>query len=94
MVSKKVTIECLKGLHMLPAIRLNERVDICYGCSVTLRCPEADINVKDILDVMAHCKYLKCGTEVEVICDGQKEQEHLDMVVRFLEKELLEFPFK
>ena len=70
MVSKKVTIKNPTGLHLRPAgILCNEAIK--YQSKVTFGyCGGI------VLSVLGAC--IKCGDEIELICEGIDEQDALD----------------
>ena len=72
MVSQKITIKNPSGLHARPASI------IVYG--------EKRIQVKSILNIMAAA--IKCGTEVELQCTGETEEEDLKTLVTLIESGL------
>ena len=72
MVSKKVTIKNPTGLHLRPAgILCNEAIK--YQSKVTFDYCGGTANAKSVLSVLGAC--IKCGDEIELICDGTDEQE-------------------
>lgn len=85
MVTAKTTICNPQGMHMRPAQLLVAAV-ISYPCDVTLRFDGKDVNAKSIMSLMAAC--LKQGSEVEVICDGEGEQDALKAAVGLIESGL------
>ena len=88
MVSKKVTITCRYGLHMLPSVRLSEGLTRFYGCTVKIHHGDKVIDAKDVMDLMAN--FLTCGSEVTLVCDGGQEEEALAYLTDFIQRELLE----
>ena len=75
MVSKKVTIKNPTGLHLRPAgILCNEAIK--YQSKVTFGYCGGTANAKSVLSVLGAC--IKCGDEIELICEGIDEQEALD----------------
>ncbi|MDD7417957.1 HPr family phosphocarrier protein [Blautia sp. HCP3S3_C12] len=75
MVSKKVTIKNPTGLHLRPAgILCNEAIK--YQSKVTFAYCGGTANAKSVLSVLGAC--IKCGDEIELICEGIDEQEALD----------------
>ena len=92
MVSKKVTITCQYGLHMLPSVMLSEKLSDYYDCNIKILYQDKEINPKIVIDLMAN--YLKCGSEVTLVCDGGREEEALAYFVDFIERELNELPHK
>ena len=79
MVSEKVVIRNLTGLHLRPAgILCNEAVK--YDCSVNFQFRDTISNAKSVLSVLGAC--IKCGDEIEFICDGKDEEEALSAMLR------------
>lgn len=92
MVSKNVTITCQYGLHMLPSVMISDRLSKYYGCNIRIHYQGKDINAKNVVDLMAN--YLKHGSEVTLVCDGDREEEALQVFSDFIEGELNELPHK
>ena len=90
MVSKNVTITCQYGLHMLPSVMLSDKLGSFYCCKTIIHYKDKDINEKNVVELMAN--YLKCGSEVTLICDGEREEEALAYFSNFIENELNELP--
>lgn len=89
MVSKKVTVGNVSGLHLRPTgLLCNEAMK--YKSSVkfisTGRSGPVTANAKSVLSVLGAC--VKCGDEVEFICEGTDEEEALDAVIRLVESGL------
>lgn len=81
MVQQKVTIKNPTGLHLRPAGNLckaamNYRcsVNFMYGPNLT-----NTANAKSVLSVLGAC--IKSGDEINLICDGEDEQEALAALV-------------
>ena len=91
-VSKNVTITCQYGLHMLPSVMLSDKLGSFYCCKTIIHYKDKDINAKNVVELMAN--YLKCGSEVTLICDGEREEEALAYFSNFIENELNELPHK
>lgn len=85
MVSKKVTLVNAMGFHMRPATTFANAMSK-YPCDVTIKSNGVDTNGKSLMNIIAAC--IKCGTEVEIVCDGEKEQEALDEAVSMIESGL------
>ena len=85
MVSKKVTLVNAMGFHMRPATTFANAM-AKYPCEVTLKANGTDTNGKSLMNIIAAC--IKCGTEVEIVCDGDREQEALDEAVSMIESGL------
>lgn len=82
MVSAKVTVINPMGLHMRPAQLFIKEVTL-FGCDVTIRFNGKDINGKSIMNLMAAC--IKQGSEIEIQCSGENEQECLKAAVALVE---------
>lgn len=85
MVSKKVTVVNKSGIHARPAGELAKVAMKCQS-NVVIKANEKDVNPKSILNLMAAA--IRCGTEIEVQCDGETEQEDLDTLIKLIESGL------
>lgn len=79
MVSEKVTVVNEQGLHMRPAGILAKAVKQHAGCEVTLSANGKTVKAKAPMQIMAAC--MKKGCEVEIVCDGEDEQNVLNEIV-------------
>ena len=82
MVSKKVTIKNPTGLHLRPA------GDLCktamqFKSKVTFSFDGGTSNAKSVLSVLGAC--VKSGDEIELICEGEDEEEALKKMVEAIE---------
>lgn len=85
MVSQKLVIKNESGLHARPAGILAQAAMKC-GSEVWILLGEKKVQVKSILNLMA--AGIKCGTEVELQCEGETEQEDLKTLVDLIESGL------
>lgn len=85
MVSQKVTVINESGIHARPAGILAKAASKCQS-DVLLLVGEKKVQVKSILNLMA--AGIKCGTEVEIQCDGETEAEDLKTLVDLIESGL------
>lgn len=83
MVSKKVTVVNEQGMHMRPAGELVKVVKAHPDCEVTLNANGKTVKAKAPMQIMSAC--IKCGNEVEIVCDGTDEQVVLDEIVAMFE---------
>lgn len=83
MVSKKVTVVNEQGMHMRPAGELAKLVKTFEGCEVTLNANGKTVKAKAPMQIMSAC--IKCGSEVEIVCNGDNEQAALDQIVAMFE---------
>ncbi len=85
MVSQRVLIKNPTGLHLRPAgILCKEAME--YNSSITFRFRENIANAKSVLSVLGAC--VKCGDEIELICDGEDEEIALRGLVAAIESGL------
>lgn len=82
MVSKKVTVINPTGLHLRPAGDLCN-IAIKFKSVITFTYGEGTANAKSVLSVLAAC--IKCGDEIELVCDGEDENEALAELVKAVE---------
>lgn len=85
MVSKTLTLTNGSGLHMRPAGVLASAM-APFAANVTIVADGKEVNAKSLMAVVA--AGIKCGTEVEIVCDGADEQEALDAAVQLIESGL------
>ncbi len=85
MVSKKVTHVNAQGFHMRPASVFATAMGK-YASSVTIKFNGNDYNAKSLLNIIAAC--IKCGSEIELVCDGPDENEALADAVERIESGL------
>lgn len=78
MVSNKVIVNNPSGLHLRPAGILCKTA-IEFKSKVTLRFNETNANAKSVLGVLGAC--IKTGDEIEIICEGEDEEDALVTIV-------------
>ena len=79
MVSKKVKIKNLTGLHLRPANVLCDTA-VQYRSKVTFQKENTISNAKSLLSVLG--AKVKFGDELEFICEGEDEKEALDSMIK------------
>jgi len=76
-VRKQLRIKNISGLHLRPTGMLcNEAIK--YQSSIQI--------VKSVLSILGAC--VKCGDEIELICEGNDEEEALAAVAGLIESGL------
>ena len=85
MVSRKVVVKNLSGLHLKPAASFC-REAMRFRCLVTFTFEETTANAKSVLSVLGAC--VKSGDEIEIVCDGADEQEALEHMCKVVEEGL------
>lgn len=85
MVSQKLVIKNKSGLHARPAGVLAQAATKCQS-KVQIVIGDKTVQVKSILNLMAAA--IKCGTEIELQCDGETEEEDLKELVALIESGL------
>ena len=85
MVSQKVVIKNPTGLHLRPAGVLCKEA-MKYTSTTTFTFRETTANAKSVLSVLGAC--VKNGDEIEIICQGEDEEEDLKGLVQAVESGL------
>lgn len=85
MVSQKVTISNPTGIHARPAATL-AKTCAPFKSTITILAGEKKLQAKSVLSLMSAA--IKCGTEVEVQCDGADEAEALKTIIEAIESGL------
>lgn len=87
MISKKITITNPSGLHLRPAGNLCNTA-VQYKCKITFDYDGGNANAKSVLSVLGAC--VKCGDEINLICDGEDEEEAMKAMTEAIEGGLQE----
>ncbi len=82
MVSKTVTLTNEQGLHMRPAGIFAAAMGK-YKCEVKIKFNSSEINGKSVMNIMIAC--IKKGSEIEIVCNGEDENEALDEAMSLIE---------
>ena len=85
MVSQKVTLTNVQGFHMRPAGVFAAAMGK-FSSNVTIKFNGNEINGKSLMNIIAAC--IKCGSEVEICCDGADENDALKTAVDLVESGL------
>lgn len=85
MVSRKVTIKNPTGLHLRPAGNLCKEA-MKFRSLITFNFKDNTANAKSVLSVLGAC--VKCGDEVELVCEGEDEVEALKSLIDAVENGL------
>lgn len=85
MVSQKVKIKNPTGLHLRPAgILCKEAMQ--FKALITFRYRGNIANAKSVLSVLGAC--IRSGDEIELVCEGEDEDEALATLVEAIESGL------
>ncbi len=84
MRSEKVVVKNETGLHLRPAGNLC-KLALKYPCKVELKSENRIVNAKSVLGLLSAC--VKSGEEVEIVCDGDQEEEALEEIIAAIEGE-------
>ena len=82
MVSGKVVVKNPTGLHLRPAGLLCKTA-MEFSCKVTLTFHEYHANAKSVLGVLGAC--IKTGDEILLTCEGEDEQQALEVLTKLIE---------
>lgn len=76
MISQKVEIQNLSGLHLRPAAVLCNKA-LEYKCNISFNYEngKGNANAKSVLSVLGAC--VRQGDIIELVCDGEDEEEAL-----------------
>lgn len=74
MISGKVRVIDETGLHLKPAGILCKKA-VKYSSTVKIKNKNGIYNAKSVLSVLGAC--VRCGEEIELICEGEDEEEAL-----------------
>ncbi len=85
MVSQRVVIKNPTGLHLRPAGILCKEA-MKYKSLITFSFRETTANAKSVLSVLGAC--VKCGDEIEFVCDGDDEAEALQALINAVDSGL------
>ena len=85
MRSCKVQVKNPTGLHLRPAGNLC-KVALKYKSMVTFNFNGGTANAKSVLSVLGAC--VKCGDEIELVCEGEDEEKALETLTSFIESGL------
>ena len=85
MVSQKIKIMNQTGLHLRPAGNLCKEA-MKFKSLITFEYRNNVANAKSVLSVLGAC--IKSGDEINLICDGEDEEEALASLVKAIEEGL------
>lgn len=85
MISRKVTVKNPTGLHLRPAGILCKEA-MKFKSLITFSFAGGSANAKSVLSVLGAC--VKCGSEIELVCDGADENEAMEALVNAIESGL------
>ena len=85
MISKTLTVINPSGLHLRPAGVLSQTA-MKFKSDITIECGEKKIIAKSVLNVMA--AGIKSGTAINLICDGEDEEEAMKTLTEAIESGL------
>jgi phosphocarrier protein len=85
MISEKVTVINPTGLHLRPAGILCKEA-MKYKSLITFTFSGTTANAKSVLSVLGAC--VKCGDEIEIICEGIDEAEALNNLIAVIKSGL------
>ncbi len=85
MVTKTAVIKNDAGLHLKPAARFCEEA-LKYKATVTFTFGNTTANAKSVLSVLGAC--VKKGDEIEIVCNGEDEQEAIEGLCRAIDEGL------
>lgn len=85
MISQKVVIKNPTGLHLRPAGNLCKEA-MKFKSLITFSFKDNTANAKSVLSVLGAC--VKCGDEIDLMCEGEDEEQALKTLVELVESGL------
>ncbi len=82
MVSQKITVTNEQGLHMRPASLFSQAMTP-FASDVKIVFNGTSYDAKSVMMLMSAC--IKCGAEIEVVCDGADEADALKKAIELIE---------
>lgn len=82
MVNQKVIIKNPTGLHLRPAGILCKEA-MKFQSLITFNYRGNTANAKSVLSVLGAC--IKSGDEIELVCDGEDEEDALQALVKVID---------
>ena len=82
MVSQKITVTNEQGMHMRPASVFSQAMTP-FASDVKIAFNGTEYDAKSVMMLMSAC--IKCGAEIEVICDGPDEGDALKKAIELIE---------
>ena len=82
MVSKEFTINNELGMHMRPASLLSQMA-AKYQSNIIVKHNGKDFNAQSVMLLMT--ALIKCGSQIEVVCDGPDEEAALAEITAFID---------
>lgn len=85
MLSQKIVIKNPTGLHLRPAgVLCNQAIK--FKSLITFTFGDTTANAKSVLSVLGTC--VKCGDEIELVCEGEDEEKAIQCMVEAIENGL------
>ncbi len=84
MVKERVVIRNPEGLHMRPAGIFAKEMGK-FESDIYINFEGSRVNAKSILNIIAAC--IKCGSDVEIECEGTDENEALEKALSLIHSE-------
>ena len=85
MVSAVTVIKNPSGLHLRPAGILCKEA-LLFRSTITFKIGSTTANAKSVLSVLGAC--VKCGDEIELVCEGEDEEKAIQCMVEAIENGL------
>lgn len=82
MVSKVIKIINEEGLHMRPATVFSQAM-AGFKSNIQIKFNGSSYDAKSVMMLMAAC--IKCGYEIEIVAEGEDEQDAINKAVELIE---------
>ena len=86
MIREAIKVHNPSGLHLRPAGIFCKTATKFHSRVTIITSEGAEANAKSVLSVLGAC--VKCGDTIELICEGNDEQEAMDKIKAVIEEGL------
>ncbi len=83
MISKKIVVKGINGLHIKPAGALSQAA-LGFQCAVYLKVRNYNVNAKSVLGILS--AQVRQNEEIELVCSGEDEEQCMESMLKCLEK--------
>ena len=83
MVTQKIVVAEISGLHLRPAGKISE-TSLLFQSRVQIKKGNQVANAKSVLGLLA--ARVQQGDEIEIICDGEDEEAALQAVIKVIQE--------
>ena len=83
MVSRKIVVKGVNGLHIKPAGALSQSA-LGFQCAAYMKVRNYNVNAKSVLGILS--AQVRQNEEIEIVCSGEDEEACLASMIACIEK--------